>query len=50
LQLVSLSSTSLINGASNNLSFNISSPSDLVDGDKVRVIFPSQVTLPTTVS
>lgn len=49
LQLVSISSTSLINGASNNLTFTVNSPSDLVNGNKLSIVFPTQITLPTTV-
>ena len=46
--LVSLSSTSLVNSASNNITFTINSPSILIDGDILSITFPSQVTLPSS--
>jgi hypothetical protein len=48
LQTVSILSTSLRNGASNNITFSINSPSDLVNGDIVTIVFPTQITLPST--
>lgn len=50
LQSVSLSSSTLINGASNSLSMSVSSPTDLSAGFKLIVVFPSQVTLPSSVT
>ena len=46
--LVSISSTSLVNSASNNVTFTINSPSELIDGDILSITFPSQVTLPSS--
>ena len=48
LQSVSLASTSLINGASNNVTFTVNSPSDLINGNILSITFPSQMALPTT--
>lgn len=45
---ISLSSSSLVNSASNNLTFTLLSPSQLIDGDKLSITFPTQVTLPTS--
>ena len=50
LQSVSLSSTSLVHGAQNNVTFTINSPSDLVNGDKLSITFPAQMTVPGTVT
>ena len=50
LQSISLSSTSLINGNSNSLSMSISSPTVLSAGFKLVVVFPSQITLPSSVT
>ena len=50
LQSVSLSSTSLVNGASNSLSMSISSPTNLSAGFKLVVVFPSQITLPSSIA
>ncbi|CAI2380785.1 unnamed protein product [Moneuplotes crassus] len=50
LQSVTLSSSSLVNGAQNNLRMTVNSPSDLLNGYKLVVTFPTQVELPTTVT
>ena len=50
LQSVSLSSTSLVNGDTNNLTIEVNSPSDLVNGDILSLTFPSDITLPATVN
>jgi hypothetical protein len=47
-QSISLSSSSLVNSASNNLTFTFSSSSGLIDGNILSIVFPSQVTLPGT--
>ena len=50
LQQVTISSTSLVNGASNNPTFAVNSPSDLSNGQKLTIVFPSQVALSSTVT
>lgn len=50
LQDVSITSSTLVNGASNNIQFVINSPSNLENGHKLSIVFPAQITLPTTVT